>query len=150
MTLGAREISPEVGLSLAHCSMKPQHAAKWSRARPIRCMRQQVAKARRAGNETVAKRSVSSDQDSVVIKKYANRRLYNTATSSYVTLDHLSEMVKQGQNFVVHDAKTGEDITPAQPRVATSHTAPRIRELAGSHGRGGPRLVQAEAGRADC
>jgi len=59
----------------------------------------------------VAKRSVSSDQDSVVIKKYANRRLYNTATSSYVTLDHLSEMVKQGQNFVVHDAKTGEDIT---------------------------------------
>lgn len=47
----------------------------------------------------------------ITIKKYANRRLYNTATSSYVTLDHLSQMVKEGQNFVVYDAKTGEDIT---------------------------------------
>jgi len=47
----------------------------------------------------------------VVIKKYANRRLYNTATSSYVTLDHLSSMVKQGTDFVVQDAKTAEDIT---------------------------------------
>lgn len=46
-----------------------------------------------------------------IIKKYANRRLYNTATSSYVTLDHLCQMVKQGKEFVVHDAKTGEDIT---------------------------------------
>jgi len=49
----------------------------------------------------------------VVIKKYANRRLYNTATSSYVTLDDLSRMVKQGHEFVVYDAKTGEDITRA-------------------------------------
>lgn len=47
----------------------------------------------------------------VKIKKYANRRLYNTATSSYVTLDHLCQMVKEGTEFVVHDAKTGEDIT---------------------------------------
>jgi polyhydroxyalkanoate synthesis repressor PhaR len=47
----------------------------------------------------------------VVIKKYANRRLYNTASSSYVTLEHLSYMVKQGIDFVVYDAKTGEDIT---------------------------------------
>ena len=47
----------------------------------------------------------------VTIKKYANRRLYNTSTSSYVTLDHLAEMVKQGVEFVVTDAKTGEDIT---------------------------------------
>ena len=47
----------------------------------------------------------------VTIKKYANRRLYNTATSSYVTLDHLADMVKQGVEFVVTDAKTGEDIT---------------------------------------
>ena len=45
------------------------------------------------------------------IKKYANRRLYNTGTSSYVTLDHLCQMVKDGVDFVVHDAKTGEDIT---------------------------------------
>jgi polyhydroxyalkanoate synthesis repressor PhaR len=47
----------------------------------------------------------------VTIKKYANRRLYNTATSSYVTLEHLCQMVKDGVDFVVFDAKTGEDIT---------------------------------------
>ena len=47
----------------------------------------------------------------VVIKKYANRRLYNTATSVYVTLDHLRDMVRQGVDFVVYDAKTNEDIT---------------------------------------
>jgi len=47
----------------------------------------------------------------VVIKKYANRRLYNTASSSYVTLEHLSEMVKKGVDFVVYDAKTNDDIT---------------------------------------
>ncbi|MBV8799203.1 MAG: polyhydroxyalkanoate synthesis repressor PhaR [Alphaproteobacteria bacterium] len=47
----------------------------------------------------------------VVIKKYANRRLYNTQTSSYVTLDHLCEMVKEGVEFEVRDARTGEDIT---------------------------------------
>jgi polyhydroxyalkanoate synthesis repressor PhaR len=49
--------------------------------------------------------------NTVVIKKYANRRLYNTATSTYVTLDDLSAMVKSGTDFVVYDAKTGEDIT---------------------------------------
>ncbi|MCC4241938.1 polyhydroxyalkanoate synthesis repressor PhaR [Thalassospira povalilytica] len=53
----------------------------------------------------------SDDQDRIVIKKYANRRLYNTATSSYVTLDHLSQMVKENTDFVVYDAKSGEDIT---------------------------------------
>jgi len=47
----------------------------------------------------------------ITIKKYANRRLYNTATSSYVTLYHLCQMVKDGEDFVVYDAKTGEDIT---------------------------------------
>ncbi len=52
-----------------------------------------------------------SDDGRVVIKKYANRRLYNTASSSYVTLEHLSDMVKQGVDFVVYDAKTNEDIT---------------------------------------
>jgi len=49
--------------------------------------------------------------DRVIIKKYANRRLYNTRSSAYVTLEHLSEMVKQGVDFVVYDAKTNEDIT---------------------------------------
>ncbi|MEJ6783585.1 polyhydroxyalkanoate synthesis repressor PhaR [Aminobacter sp. Piv2-1] len=47
----------------------------------------------------------------VVIKKYANRRLYNTGTSTYVTLEDLAEMVKKGEEFTVQDAKTGEDIT---------------------------------------
>ncbi len=49
----------------------------------------------------------------IIIKKYANRRLYNTATSSYVTLDDLCQMVKQRIVFTVHDAKTGDDITRA-------------------------------------
>ena len=47
----------------------------------------------------------------VVVKKYANRRLYNTQSSSYVTLEDLCQMVKEGVDFVVRDAKTGEDIT---------------------------------------
>ncbi len=47
----------------------------------------------------------------VVVKKYANRRLYNTESSSYITLDSLAQMVRQGRDFVVYDAKSGEDIT---------------------------------------
>lgn len=47
----------------------------------------------------------------ITIKKYANRRLYNTATSCYVTLDYLSRLVRSGAEFAVYDAKTGEDIT---------------------------------------
>lgn len=53
----------------------------------------------------------STDKRPVVIKKYANRRLYNTSTSSYVTLDNLAQMVKDRIEFTVHDAKTGEDLT---------------------------------------
>ncbi|MGQ0485292.1 MAG: polyhydroxyalkanoate synthesis repressor PhaR [Hyphomicrobiales bacterium] len=53
----------------------------------------------------------AAPQSAVVIKKYANRRLYNTATSTYVTLDDLATMVKAGADFVVYDAKTGEEIT---------------------------------------
>ena len=51
------------------------------------------------------------DGKPVVVKKYANRRLYNTATSSYVTLDDLARLIKDGGDFVAYDAKTGEDIT---------------------------------------
>ena len=47
----------------------------------------------------------------VVVKKYANRRLYNTESSAYITLDNLAEMVRKGRDFVVYDAKTGDDIT---------------------------------------
>lgn len=49
--------------------------------------------------------------DPVTIKKYANRRLYNTGTSTYVTLEDLASMVKAGEDFVVYDAKTGDEIT---------------------------------------
>ncbi|MCC6949541.1 MAG: polyhydroxyalkanoate synthesis repressor PhaR [Bradyrhizobiaceae bacterium] len=54
---------------------------------------------------------MSKSQEPVTIKKYANRRLYNTGTSTYVTLEDLAVMVKEGEDFVVYDAKTGEDIT---------------------------------------
>ena len=52
-----------------------------------------------------------NEKEPVTIKKYANRRLYNTGTSTYVTLEDLATMVKDGDDFVVFDAKTGEDIT---------------------------------------
>ncbi|HEY6255595.1 MAG TPA: polyhydroxyalkanoate synthesis repressor PhaR [Xanthobacteraceae bacterium] len=54
---------------------------------------------------------MAQSEEPVTIKKYANRRLYNTGTSTYVTLEDLATMVKAGNNFVVYDAKTGEDIT---------------------------------------
>jgi polyhydroxyalkanoate synthesis repressor PhaR len=50
-------------------------------------------------------------EEPITIKKYANRRLYNTGTSTYVTLEDLAKLVKSGEDFVVYDAKTGEDIT---------------------------------------
>jgi polyhydroxyalkanoate synthesis repressor PhaR len=53
----------------------------------------------------------ASGKKPTIVKKYANRRLYNTATSSYVTLDDLARMIKEGGDFVAYDAKTGEDIT---------------------------------------
>ena len=60
---------------------------------------------------TLAARTARGGVGPITIKKYANRRLYNTATSSYVTLDHLCQMVKDDMDFVVYDAKSGEDIT---------------------------------------
>ena len=54
---------------------------------------------------------MAAEKEPTTIKKYANRRLYNTGTSTYVTLEDLAEMVKSGEDFVVYDAKTGEDIT---------------------------------------
>jgi polyhydroxyalkanoate synthesis repressor PhaR len=63
-----------------------------------------------SGSDTKGEAGKSGDER-VVIKKYANRRLYNTASSSYVTLEHLSDMVKKGVDFVVYDAKTNDEIT---------------------------------------
>jgi polyhydroxyalkanoate synthesis repressor PhaR len=54
---------------------------------------------------------MADEKEPITIKKYANRRLYNTGTSTYVTLEDLAVMVKNGEDFVVFDAKTGEDIT---------------------------------------
>ena len=56
-------------------------------------------------------RAMARTQEPVTIKKYANRRLYNTGTSTYVTLEDLANMVKEGEDFVVYDAKNGDDIT---------------------------------------
>jgi polyhydroxyalkanoate synthesis repressor PhaR len=59
----------------------------------------------------ISKDPTADKKEPVVIKKYANRRLYNTDTSTYVTLDDLAAMVKSGRDFVVFDAKTGDDLT---------------------------------------
>src|SRR6185436_7932890 len=90
------------GLHLQLCAaLRNNFGQKWPRARDRDTERQE--------SDLSGEKSTSAD--AVVIKKYANRRLYNTATSTYVTLDDLAEMVKQGTDFVVYDAKTGEEIT---------------------------------------
>lgn len=79
----------------------------------------------------------------VVVKKYANRRLYNTESSSYVTLDDLAQMVRQGRDFVVYDAKSGDDITRGvltqiivEEEAKGSHLLPEsfLRQLIGFYG----------------
>jgi polyhydroxyalkanoate synthesis repressor PhaR len=79
----------------------------------------------------------------VVIKKYANRRLYNTETSSYITLDNLADMVHRGRDFVVYDARTGGDITRSvltqiivEAEARGSHLLPTafLRQLIGFYG----------------
>src|SRR5664279_1126633 len=64
------------------------------------------------GNAVVNRwREMAKEEEPTVIKKYANRRLYNTGTSSYVTLEDLADMVKSGEDFTVVDAKSGDEIT---------------------------------------
>src|SRR5438045_6400484 len=55
--------------------------------------------------------SIAKSDQPTTIQKYANRRLYNTGTSTYVTLEDLASMVKNGEDYLVYDAKTGDDIT---------------------------------------
>jgi polyhydroxyalkanoate synthesis repressor PhaR len=55
--------------------------------------------------------TAAAQKPPVVVKKYANRRLYNTESSSYITLENLAQMVREGRDFVVYDAKSGDDIT---------------------------------------
>lgn len=64
-----------------------------------------------AQDQKKASNAKTGDDEIIIIKKYANRRLYNTATSSYVTLDYLAEMIRAGEQFVVFDAKSGQDLT---------------------------------------
>ena len=79
----------------------------------------------------------------VVVKKYANRRLYNTESSSYVTLEDLAAMVRQGRDFVVYDARSGDDITRGvltqiivEEEAKGSHLLPEsfLRQLIGFYG----------------
>lgn len=94
--------------------------------------------------------SASGKTDVVVIKKYANRRLYNTETSAYITLEHLAALTREGREFVVLDAKTGEDIThsvltqiimEAEGRGATMLPANFLRQLIGLYGGTTARMV---------
>src|SRR6476661_3961 len=91
--------------ALSHCGISAKVAASEVNGCSLACSRERSVMADQAGSEGGPKPAP------VVIKKYANRRLYNTATSAYVTLDHLATMVKEKTDFVVYDAKTGDDIT---------------------------------------
>ncbi|MCA1750039.1 MAG: polyhydroxyalkanoate synthesis repressor PhaR, partial [Sphingomonadales bacterium] len=59
----------------------------------------------------MAKSPSGANDDTIIVKKYANRRLYNTDSSSYITLDHLAQMIRAQKHFKVIDAKSGDDIT---------------------------------------
>src|ERR1700730_16413614 len=93
----------------------------------------------------------SDKKEPVVIKKYANRRLYNTETSTYVTLDDLAAMVKGERDFVVFDAKTGDDLTHAvltqiivdqeRQRGGVLLPIPSLRQLMRCYGASTERLV---------
>jgi polyhydroxyalkanoate synthesis repressor PhaR len=91
--------------SLSHCGIGAKVAAFRVNGCSLASGRERSVMADQAATEGGPKPAP------VVIKKYANRRLYNTATSAYVTLDHLATMVKEKTDFVVYDAKTGDDIT---------------------------------------
>lgn len=92
----------------------PASAAAGCRAGPVtqeHCARRERQE-NLAGSDKNGKKAGNGNSP-IIIKKYANRRLYNTATSSYVTLDHLCQMVQDDIDFVVFDAKSGDDITRA-------------------------------------
>src|ERR1700742_3154862 len=82
-----------------------------SRSRSARPQPATTSPPRSSSRSSASVRSMAKSDEPVIIKKYANRRLYNTGTSTYVTLEDLAVMVKSGEDFVVFDAKTSEDIT---------------------------------------
>src|SRR5215471_3503269 len=81
------------------------------RSRSARPRPAKTSRPRSSSRSSASVHSMAKSDEPVIIKKYANRRLYNTGTSTYVTLEDLASMVKAGEEFVVYDAKTGEDIT---------------------------------------
>src|SRR5215467_8304645 len=86
----------------------------WRMTRTSRSSKPKAASTSRPRSSSRSSGSVHSmpkTEEPVIIKKYANRRLYNTGTSTYVTLEDLAQMVKACEDFVVYDAKTSEDIT---------------------------------------
>lgn len=93
--------------------------------------------------EQVAEAIGESDRPTILIKKYANRRLYNTETSSYITLETLARLTREGRHFNVVDAKTDEDITHGvltqiimdeESRGSTLLPAGFLRQLIGMYG----------------
>lgn len=96
------------GAALPHCTKRLESRAFWLYPAGTRNGHRLPTEAFRSSGRMLM--PVKDDQP-VVIKKYANRRLYNTGTSTYVTLEDLAEMVKKGEDFTVQDAKTGDDIT---------------------------------------
>src|SRR5215472_3051461 len=81
------------------------------RSRSARPRPAKTSRPRSSSRSSASVHSMAKSEEPVIIKKYANRRLYNTGTSTYVTLEDLASMVKAGEDFVVYDAKTSEDIT---------------------------------------
>ena len=94
------------------CSLRTRNKAVAAEA--LRCKDQTTRNKGGVGvaeTKSAKKAQDATSADKVIIKKYANRRLYNTRKSSYVTLDDLSKMVRDGEDFAVFDAKSGDDIT---------------------------------------
>jgi len=88
-----------------------KEARVWNKRSPSRAPKSKGHDVADSTGPAAGEAGVEAQGEPVVIKKYANRRLYNTGESKYVTLDDLSQMVREGADFVVLDAKTGEDIT---------------------------------------
>jgi polyhydroxyalkanoate synthesis repressor PhaR len=113
LELGAtRECRIKVDASLAIKALQVAKSRARSRARRILPFRAAggMLPGQAAGPRRV-KGIMATEKAPIVIKKYANRRLYHTGTSTYVTLEDLAKMVRGGEDFLVHDARTGEDLT---------------------------------------
>jgi len=111
----------------------------------LHCNKRQISNRSETGVPSMPDQTAESKpaKPPVVVKKYANRRLYNTESSSYVTLEDLAQMVRAGRDFVVYDAKSGDDITRSvltqiivEEEAKGSHLLPEsfLRQLIGFYG----------------